>query len=789
MKRNVTLTPAHLPKSSHREKPLWTHKTKAKGRGGKDLKGSTPFFHPLLILALAGSGQWFLSQWEKPFTLIPGLLFYALAAYLFLKTLPPLPRGPQAEGRASMNFIALGRQSGQRVGVPGRGLRFIETQIGPGAEGLWFFLVMGLAAFFRLYQLESIPPGLWIDSGSDGLGGLRILYEHWRPFLEGPFSTHPAYLYYLAAFWFKWMDPTVFSLRSFYVLLALAAFPFIYWTFRQLAGPRTALMALFILAVMRCDASYSHLGYPVNHVAFFIFGTLAFWLYAFRTHKVWAFGLSAAFFAVGFYTYHGYKIFALLVLAVFLYEFIKDRRFGRDNAKGLGMGALVLLALMGPLLAHWFSEKSLGSYEMGLFIGPKLWAEKSLWPFLQNIGDFAMLFNRHGDRTSYDNFQGHRMLDDITGIFLVLGLALSVWRFKERPYFYALMGFVIISLNGLLTLDATLIRRLLSETPFIALLAALALQVWLARVKSHPRSSGLFLAGLLGMLMVGQNFYQYFFQLAKDPVFRKDSDIATTNLGQRIVKEGAQYDFCLDPRYDQHRTVHFLAYFHQKDYSKMDWPQGLVSPTLNPGKAGVCFVLDEGEYGVVDLLKNLYPQARVEVLKDSEGGTLNTYLYVSRESLEAMRQRVESGKNPLTHGLKAEYFRGSDRIPIASRWDPLVNFTNKNDFLSVQGPMGIQWTGALRVPRTGRYDLVVLTEEQDQATLTLDGKNVLSGGPSPSGSVELTKGSHRLSLQFKMSTGWFSAATLAWKQPGQEKFQVIPTDFFGLAAPHSILTH
>jgi hypothetical protein len=47
----------------------------------------------------------------------------------------------------------------------------------------------------------------------------------------------------------------------------------------------------------------------------------------------------------------------------------------------------------------------------------------------------------------------------------------------------------------------------------------------------------------------------------------------------------------------------------------------------------------------------------------------------------------------------------------------------------------------------------------------------------------LSKGAHNLVLDFEMSGGYFGAASLAWRPPGQDKFEIIPESYFGEAQP------
>ena len=193
---------------------------------------------------------------------------------------------------------------------------------------------------------------------------------------------------------------------------------------------------------------------------FFIFATLALWLRGVKTRfkpYFWAAGILGA---MGLYTYHGYKIFPLLVVVCFLYETVRDKGFLKSHWAALATMASLFLALTAPSTLFWIQRKSIGDYEMGLFIGHRILLEKSLAPFFRNLFETFLMFNRTGDSAVLHNYQSHRMLDDVTGVFWILGLFYAFRFFKVRKYFYGLAGIGVMSLNCLLTVDAAQANRM-----------------------------------------------------------------------------------------------------------------------------------------------------------------------------------------------------------------------------------------------------------------------------------------------------------------------------------------
>lgn len=302
-----------------------------------------------------------------------------------------------------------------------------------------------------------------------------------------------------------------------------------------------------------------------------------------------------------------------------------------------------------------------------------------------------------------------------------------------------------------------------------------------------------------------------------------------------------------------------------------------------PGKKGVCFVLREGEEGILRLLESLYPACQTETVRDRQGVPMIFYARIPadpflvsrglvmtsasglhrncpdfpgdlpkgpfRGSLEGQMFLQQSGihrfwadatrktawkvdgksfgnkgalflergfhdmkvelqtadaskvrlfaeepegglvsldssrltRLPLNRGLEASYFQpqASGPTPVYRQWDPMVNFVSRTDLALFTAPLNVRWRGRVLAPAPGRYDFLVLTEPGDKAQLALDGKILAGPSPSPAASAVLSRGWHKLDLEFQMGGDFLSAVNLAWKKPGDMKYEIIPPQDFG----------
>jgi hypothetical protein len=615
------------------------------------------FFVLVTALVLAAAGQFYWIQTANPQTLSIGSCYYFAAVLLWGWALGPWFKDKSTE----------------------------ITSVLP-QEKLLFSLIVVIALFMRVYQLDILPPGLFVDQGYEGYGALRVLHEGWRPFYLEGFDNYALVVYMLAA-WFWFFGATALTLKLFFVLISLFGLVFIYWTFRQLSGPRIALMALFVLAVMRWHINFSRNAFPSIQVPFYMFGTLGFLLWGAQQNKRWSFIAAALFFAGGFYTYQAYKLFPLLLAFYAVYEFVFRRKIFLANIKNIiwfvGLSTLLLLPMFYDVAVnnHW------GDRETTVSILPQLKDTHSLKPFFRVLGDTVMMFNRKGDNDPRHNLPGHRMLDDISGILLVLGLFSSLLKVFWREYFYMLAGFFIMSLPCILSNDGAHANRMLGTTPFIAFIIATSLStLWGQAVNWSGRLGEKIFMGLFGIFLVGmtvQNFNIYFNQQGSNLDCWKSYCVIGPALGEAIKEKGPEYDsFVIDGfNYQSDYGLKFYDYSNLSQLHPFSIPDSFV-PLSTPANHGLFFGLASWSDDIVKTLKMLYPQGKLMWEMDPSGSPFLCFFDVPAAIWAQSK------------GLKAQ-FDGKLAVVL-------------NDFPKrlPAGPSRAVFIGSLLVNDPGRYRLV-----------------------------------------------------------------------------------
>ena len=698
------------------------------------------------LVLFSSTGQFFMAQADKPYTLWIGLFFYGLSLWE-LKSFSFLP-------------AALSKPLSQKF------------------EGFVLLLILGLACFFRLYRIDSLPAGMHTDQGLTGLFALRIEHEGWRPFYELYRYEVPIILiFYQLAAWFSWVGDSLFHFQLFFTIQALIALVFFYATIRQLSGPQTALLSLFILAVTRWNWIETRTCYPSTEVTFYLFGALCFWVYGLQKQKVWAFILSAIFMGAGLYTYQVFKLVPFLFVVYAVREYFQSHEKPAIRFSTIAYYLSIIFLLTLPLLNYFWHEKIISEREKGVFIGIQIVEQKSLKPLWDVWSGNALMFNRTGDEIARHNIPGRRMLDDITGVLFVLGLGLAFRRRKHRDAFYFLTGFFVLELAGFLSNDPNNSNRLVVLTSFVAYFAGSVLEfIWSYLEQVFP-SRKIIIAVIVGLVlavMTFQNVYTYFVEQAKNEECHLSLGLEQMTIGQSIgdlqTKFPGQFHYFITPFYINNHVVHFLGYFGMEDSIQLDLTA--IAREDFPKDKDAIFFLEQNKKAAFEFLKTLLPEGH-EILLKNNGG--NVLLYRYDVSASALGHFHKWGR-----GLTGAYWNslGEEGNPVLIRMDPVLNFTSKQDFpFQNYPPFFIRWKGQLIAETKGSYRIRLLTT--DKATIWVDGREVFNSQKLGEETVLLRKGYHSIRIEYQKTEGDSMSAHLIWMKPHETQWEPVPPTAFG----------
>ncbi len=551
------------------------------------------------------------------------------------------------------------------------------------AEALAVLVMLGVAAFFRLYRIETMPPGIFIDEANTALDALRILEGRPdSPFGTGWFET-PNGFTYLQSLIIRLLGTTFVALKVQSVVPGLLTVPALWLLARELFGPWPALMAGFVLAANRWHFHMSRWGWNEVYPPLFQVLAVLFIVRGARRRHWGDWALAGLCLGLGMYTYLAIRLAVLAVAAYLLYRIVVERGFVRRQWPGLAAFALVYALVFAPLAFTYIKDPFtfLNRSRQVSITNDIQAAGGSLRPLVESVKRHGLMFHVAGDRNGRHNLPGAPMLDPITGALFVVGAGWAVWRWRDHRRVLALLWIALTLLGGILSQlnEAPQAYRTLAVTPAIALLVADAL-AWSLRGLFGPRldkAMGRAAAGALAVVglaaLAWLNGDLYFRRQATDPAVYIAFSPLETAVAQEVLDARATNRLYLSPRLYYFAPLRFLAYeppqpfgirigsWHYSPFRRLGGglenpgyrlaDPALDLPLPDLGGDGAVFLLDLHFEYVLDFFRYYYPGLTAEVVQDRLGAPLYLRVRIPGPEITALQARNRAAEADAIRGL------------------------------------------------------------------------------------------------------------------------------------------
>ena len=302
---------------------------------------------------------------------------------------------------------------------------------------LFFVLIISIAALFRLYKLDSIPPGLYPDVAINGNDALDTLNAKSFKVFYPENNGREGLIIWLSAFSFLIFGVSIWAIKIVAVffgiltviglyLLSKELFRLIFNPPSSIANEIVALLSSFFLAVSFWHTLFSRIGFRVILFPFVLVYSFYFLFKALRTEKTLFFVLSGIVFGLGFYTYIGFRLAALLLFIVLpLYYFLNRK----DTAPKKHLFSLLIL-----LFSIFVTALPIGLYFLSHpadFIGRagqvSIFSQNNPFQaFVASLIAHLGMFNIAGDMNWRHNLSGYPMLSFPVGILFIVGIIFSI---------------------------------------------------------------------------------------------------------------------------------------------------------------------------------------------------------------------------------------------------------------------------------------------------------------------------------------------------------------------------
>jgi 4-amino-4-deoxy-L-arabinose transferase-like glycosyltransferase len=292
--------------------------------------------------------------------------------------------------------------------------------------------ILAVAGFFRLWQIGSVPGGLFPDEAANGQDALLILDGYHSPFFEHGLGREGLFFYLLAGSIYLfgigvWQIHLVSAIIG--ILTVLAA----YLLTKALFSQRVALLAGFFLATSYWHVTLSRTGFrailvPLFSTLFFYFAYLVMKENNLKKRFLWA-ALAGINFGLGFYTYISFRAVIGIIGLMAIFILLTRKRFVFEKfCREIGLCLLFALLVLAPLLFYFYAhpEAFVGRAGCVSIFNPDLNQGNLLGTFLEVFQKTMLMFFTEGDLNWRHNVSGFPMLNPLIAALLAFGILLSL---------------------------------------------------------------------------------------------------------------------------------------------------------------------------------------------------------------------------------------------------------------------------------------------------------------------------------------------------------------------------
>lgn len=386
-----------------------------------------------------------------------------------------------------------------------------------------FFGILILAVFVRLWQIETIPPGLYSDEAVNGIDVIKTLETgDFRVFYPANNGREGLYMWLLALI-FKLFGTGFLQYRLLSPIIGTATVASIYFLAKEAFGEKRdkyliALASMFFIATSFWHINFSRIGFRAILMPLVLSLALIFFLRALKNKRLVDFTASGIVFGIGLYTYTGFRMALFIPTTIFILKFvqygIQKKLFpflSWRNFKNFFItdgwwkwtfffASMVLVALP---LAWYFIQNSadVSSRASGVFVFSR---PEPFKEFLASTMKTLGMFNIKGDMNWRHNDAGSPQLFFPVGIFFLLGIWILLKELGgsilhcikkgtdisplHASYFVILIAFFVMLLPAVLTWEGIPhALRTLGVIPLVYLAVGLGFSWTLLRIENIYR--------------------------------------------------------------------------------------------------------------------------------------------------------------------------------------------------------------------------------------------------------------------------------------------------------------
>ena len=414
-------------------------------------------------------------------------------------------------------------------------------------EIIFLLIILLIASFFRVWQLNTIPPGLYPDvaiNGNEAISNPGKIFYPENNGREGLFIN-------LIALSFSIFGISIWSIRIVSAIIGILTILGLYLLTKELFSqyyetttrpprpptswaPRSrsiALLASFFLATSFWHVNFSRIGFRAILVPLVLTFAFYFLLKGFRTQKVSNFIFAGIIFGLGFYTYIAFRLAVVLLAVILVLWWLVYKQRGLQKK--------YLFFIFYFLFFIFITALPIGLYFLQNphnFVGRAapisvFATENPLKEFGKSLILHLGMFNFSGDFNWRHNISGSPVLFWPIGILFLIGLAVSIKEIISKKlsaisHWELVSWFFIMLLPGILTYESIPHSlRCIGVIPAVFIFSALGFEFLYLKTKEKIKirknslSYWLIISvlTLLFLLFIFAEYSRYFILWAQNP--------------------------------------------------------------------------------------------------------------------------------------------------------------------------------------------------------------------------------------------------------------------------------
>ncbi len=410
-----------------------------------------------------------------------------------------------------------------------------------------------LAAWLRLWRLDSVPPGLWFDEAYNGMDAVWISEtKSWPVFLLGN-NGREAMFHYLLGLSITVFGQTAYAIRLVSALLGILSIPVMYRWVLTIFDDEPKAQWLALISTTGLVTSFwvlvmNRAGYRANLLPLFILVMSYFFWYGWQTGKIRYYLLAGTGLGLAQYTYLSARLLPLVFLLFISVQTLLSWRKDQARLKTAWFGLLIMggvsVLIFIPLLVFFVKTPQAFWGRVGDVAVKVGWSAADLKGLAFHLWEAIRVFIDGQDLNWRHHLLGRPGFDWFNTLGFWLGLLFTIRYYRRPANIFLLALLVIMWLPAPLSEPAFHTLRLSGILPAYYVLMAvglISLADWLntksrgflrrkavsstesrsdfASSTSPPlRFSETGLAALIALLLFsgGLTFYDYFYRWANN---------------------------------------------------------------------------------------------------------------------------------------------------------------------------------------------------------------------------------------------------------------------------------